>query len=167
MTVDELKGLLARLAARPTPAINGRHAYVWHDEACLLRSLAPPGLATDLDLYALTRNLSRFPFDAVEARRVLQNAIAGWLAEHAPVPGKQQVVIVTGNSLVARYRLSLSEFLQAASDFRLFVFVVSPQESDFTPLRPLPRYVKLLPSATFAYLKSNLGERAMIGGSTS
>jgi hypothetical protein len=31
----------------------------------------------------------------------------------------------------------------------------------------LPRYVKLLPSATFAYLKSNLGERAMIGGSTS
>jgi hypothetical protein len=166
VTYDEFATLLTHFAQRPVPAVYGRHVYLWHGEMTALRALLPTGLAVELDLYALAGELQRTPVSADEARRVLQTAIANWLRQHLPAPGEQQAVIVTGNSLLRRYRMPLGDFIQAASESRLFVFVVSPQETTFQPRQPLPGYVLLQPSATFDYLKTNLGERFVIGEAT-
>jgi len=163
VTYDEFANLLSRFAQRPIPAVQGRHVYLWHGELAALRTLLPPGLAVDLDLYALAKELQRTPFSTDEARRVLQTAIANWLRQYLPAPGKQQAVVVTGNSLLRRYRVPLSEFFQATSESRLFVFAVSPRETAFQPPQPLPGYILLQPSSTFDYLKTNLGERFVIG----
>jgi hypothetical protein len=163
MTHDEFTDLLARFVQRPVPAVTGRHVYLWHGEAVALRSLLPSGLAVWLDLFVLAASLSRTPFAADEARRVLHSAIRDWLRKEAPAPGIQQVVVVTGNSLLMRYRVPLDAFFQASSESRLFVFAVSPQEATFQPCYPLPAYVVLHPAATFDYLKANLGEGCVIG----
>lgn len=163
MNRTEFAALLAQLAERPVPPLVDRHVYLWHGDLADLRDLAPVGLASELDLYALTTTLSKTPFALDEARRLLQASIATWLREHAPAPGAPQVVVVTGNSLLQRYRVSLDAFFQASSETRLIVFVVSRRETDFRPVRPMPAYVEIEPSATFEYLRTKLSDHALIG----
>jgi hypothetical protein len=163
MNTMEFAALLAQLAQRPVPPIVGRHVYLWHGDLVDLRRLPAAGLAVELDLYTLAAGLPRMPFALDEARRLLQAGIASWLGEHAPGPGIHQVVVVTGNSLLQRYRVTLDAFFQASTEARLVVFVVSRRETDFKPVHPMPAYVELEPSATFEFLRSKLGDHALIG----
>ena len=159
----EFAALLAQLAERPVPPLVDRHVYLWHGDLADLRGLAPAGLASELDLYALAATLSKTPFALDEARLQLRTSIATWLREHAPAPGAHQVVIVTGNSLLQRYRVPLDAFFQASSETRLIVFVVSRRETDFIPVRPMPAYVEVEPNSTLEYLRTKLSDHALIG----
>jgi hypothetical protein len=163
MNSMEFAALLAQLAERPVPPLIGRHVYLWHGDLADLRGLTPVGLAIELDLYTLAAALSRTPFALDEARRLLQASIASWLREQAPAPGVPQVVMVTGNSLLQRYRVPLDAFFRASTETRLIIFVVSRRETDFRPVRPLPAYVELEPNASFEYLRTKLGDYAVIG----
>lgn len=159
----EFAALLTQLAERPIPPIVDRHVYLWHGDLADLRGLAPIRLIAELDVYALATTLPKTPFAIDEARRLLQAGTAAWLREHAPSPGIHQVIVVTGNSLLQRYRVPLDAFFQASSETRLIVFFVSRRETDFKPVRPMPTYVELDPSATFKYLRTKLSDHALIG----
>ena len=159
----EFAALLTQLAERPVPPIFDRHVYLWRDDLADLRGLAPVGLVAELDLYTLAATLSKTPFALDEARRLLQDGIATWLREHTPASGVPQVIAVTGNSLLLRYRVALNTFFQASSETRMIAFVVPRRETDFKPVRPIPAYVEIEPDATFAYLRTKLNDRACIG----
>ena len=163
----EFAALLAQLAERPVPPLVDRHVYLWHGDLADLRGLAPIGLITELDLYTLAAALSKTPFALDEARLLLRASIATWLREHAPAPGIHQVIVVTGNSLLQRYRVPLNTFFQASSETQLIVFVVPRRETDFSPVRPVPAYVELEPSATFEFLRAKLSDHALIGETNS
>jgi hypothetical protein len=159
----EFAALLAQLAERPIPPIADRHVYLWHGELAGLRRLAPGGLVNELDLYGLAADLPKTPFALDEARRLLQSSIVTWLREHAPLSDGPQVVVVTGNSLLQRYRVSLEAFFQASSEKRVIVFAVSGRETGYAPPRPMPAFVECEPTATFEFVRTKLSERALIG----
>lgn len=164
MQTDQFNDLLANFTRRPVPPVTGRHVYVWHGELAALKAALPGGLAVELDLYALAATLSRTPYALDEARRVLLAAVQAWLRDYMPAAGQRQVIVVTGCTLLARYRLSLESFFQASGDARMIVFVVTPTETDFNPVRPLPPYVTVQPAATLDYLRATVGEPAIVGG---
>ncbi len=163
METDVFRSLLARFAQRPVPPVAGRHIYLWHSELAALRAWLPPGLDVHLDLWELAQSLPRTPLAADEARRVLQAAIQGWLAIHPPPAGGQRVVLVTGATLLAHYRAPLNAFFNWAGESQMFVFILPPHETAFQPRRPLPPYVDFDPQATLAYLRTKLGDPAIIG----
>ncbi len=163
MEPDAFKSLLARFAQRPVPSLAGRHVYLWHGELPALHALMPSGLSVHLDLWDLARSLPRTPLAVDEARRVLQAAIEAWLDRHPPPVGAQRVVVVTGAALLARYRMPLNVFFNRAGEAQMFVFILPPHETAFRPRRPLPLYVDFDPQATLAYLRTKLGDPAIIG----
>lgn len=116
-----------------------------------------------LDLYALAAELQKTPMSKAEAARVLQRALEGWLEQTRPKAGTQQFVVVTGNSLLARYGASLKPFFEVAGECRMCIFVVEPREANFQSGTPLPSYVHVQPTATLTYLESKLGDQAVIG----
>lgn len=167
MHTDQFADLLANFAQRPVPPVAGRHVYVWHAELAALKAVLPGGLALELDLYALAATLSRTPYALDEARRVLHAAVQAWLREHVPSAGQRQVIVVSGCSLLERYRLPLDVFFQASGDARMTVFVVTPAETTFSPRRPLPPYVVVQPAAALDYLRATVGAPAVVGGTPS
>lgn len=164
MTKAEFADLLARMVKRPVLAVNGRHVYLWHGWLSSLQGILPAGLDVQLDLYALASGMERTPHGDEAARRMLQAVVAQWLSEHA-VSGRQQVVTVSGCSLLMRYNVPLVPFFQVASEGRAIVFVVSPQDAP-TDLRRLPHYVSVRSSATLDYLRAALPDQAVIGDTT-
>jgi len=151
------------MAQRAVPPLVGRHVYLWHGELQDLRALVPSSTVVELDLYSLAATLSKKPFALDEARRLLEAGIAAWLKEHLTSLAAHQVILVTGNSLLQRYRVPLDSFFQASSEIRLIVFAVSRSQTDYRPPRAMPSYVELEPSATFEYLRAKLGDHALVG----
>jgi len=164
MTKADFADLLARMSKRPVLAVNGRHVYLWHGWPSSLQGIMPAGLDVQLDLYALASGMQRIPRGDEAARRMLQAAIAQWLSEHA-VSGRQQVVTVTGCSLLMRYGVPLVPFFQVTSEACAIIFVVSPQDAP-TDLPRLPQYVSVRPSATLDYLRAAIPDEAVIGDTT-
>jgi hypothetical protein len=163
MTRDEFLQLIARFAKRPIPSTEGRHVYVWQSTAEELDAKTLRGLVATLDLHKLCHALERTPSTTEAARRVLTDAIGKWLSQELVRDDRQRVLAVTGCDLLMRYRVSLSPFVQLASENRLVAFVVPADESRYKPNQSLPPYVRLQPNATLSYLKSHLGESAVIG----
>jgi len=163
MNRTDFAELLSRMAQRAVPPLVGRHVYLWHGELADLRGQLSVGSALELDLCALAATLPKTPFALDEARRLLQAGIVSWLHENASSPATHQVILVTGNSLLQRYRVPLDAFFQASTETRLIVFAVSRTETEYRPPRPMPAYVELEPSATFEYLRTKLGDHALIG----
>ena len=163
MVLDDFKTLLSNFSKRPVPPIADRHVYLWHGELSALRGLLPPGLSMTLDLFDMTRSLQRTPFSIDEARRVLQTAIQSWLDHRAPLSGTQQVVVITGAALLARYRAPINAFFSSAGESQMFVFVVPRHETALQPRGSLPGYVDFSPHATLEYLQTKLGDQATIG----
>ena len=163
MVLDDFKTLLSNFSKRPVPPIADRHVYLWHGELSALHALLTPNLSTTLDLFDITRSLQRTPFSIDEARRVLQTAIQSWLDHHAPLSGTQQVVVVTGTELLARYRVPINAFFSSAGESQMFVFVVPRHETALQPQGSLPGYVDFNPQATLEYLQTKLGDQATIG----
>jgi hypothetical protein len=167
MEIDDFKSLLASFAQRPVPPLSGRHVYLWHGELAALHALLRPGLSIHLDLVEMVQSLSRTPWATDEARRVLQTAVQSWLERHTPQGGGQQVVAITGAALLARYRVPLNAFFNWAGESQMFVFVLPPHETTFRPHRPLPPYVDFDPHVTLNYLRTKLGDPAIIGAALS
>lgn len=155
--------LLTRMAQRAVPPLSGRHVYLWHGEVADLRALLRASPVLDLDLYSLATRLPKTPFALDEARRLLQASITTSLQENVASATDHQIILVRGASLLQRYRVPLDAFFQISTETRLVVFAVSPAESGYRPPRPVPAYVDLEPDATFEYLRTKLGENALIG----
>jgi hypothetical protein len=163
MTSDEFFQLLTRFARRPTPSLEGRHVYVWAGQTSILSAKIPRGQITVLDLHALCKTLERTPNTTEAARTVFAEAISKWLEKEMPEDDKQRVLVITGCDVLLRYQIPPSPFVQIASEKRLIVFTVPPEERQYKPTRPLPNYVHLEPSATFTYLKLHTTENGIIG----
>jgi hypothetical protein len=163
MTKDEFARLLENFSSRPLPATSGRHVYVWVDDLTALLSIASAGAVATLDLYSLAAQLPRKPSAVDEARRVLQRAIRGWLDEGTAGAATQHVIIVTGAPLLARYRASLADFLQAATDSRMFIFVLPPTETAFQPRRSLPAYVQFRPQSNLEFFQAAIDPSSIVG----
>jgi hypothetical protein len=165
MTKLDFEQFLQRFAAQPTPATSARHLYVWQDTFNQLAAVMPPSLGAQMDLYALTVSLVRKPQTFDEARRMLRRAIQLWLHDYGRAEQKQLAIIVTGIWLLVRYRPSLHDFVQAASDRCMVVFVAPRTETEFAPLRPLPSYVTINPASALEFLLAALNP-IVVGGNT-
>jgi hypothetical protein len=167
MLKEEFLLLLTHFAQRPVPALHGRHVYLWHGEPAELQAALSSQSAVELDLHTLVTELARQPTAQAEARRVLQAAIATKLRTLTAANQQQQVIVIRGGGLLARYRAPLDLFFQTAGDACLIVFVIPPAETTFQPARPLPGYVRLAAAATLVYLAAQVGEQAVIGAALS
>ncbi|TEU16811.1 MAG: hypothetical protein E3J21_09745 [Anaerolineales bacterium] len=161
MTHDEFLDLLSRFAERPLPALMGRHLYLWHGSAEHLAAVVPGNVARALDLHALVATLPHAPRSTDAARRLLRDTLRSQLAD-LPTLDCQQVLVVTGNDLLSRYRVPLGSFFEIASEQVMVVLVVSPAETHFRPAEPIPDYVSLDPDAPFDYLRTAVGAEAVI-----
>lgn len=163
MTNSEFFQLLERFASQPIPALSIRHLYLWQNRLDRLMTAMPPNLAAHMDMYALAATMVRRPNAFDEARRVIQSAIELWLHDYANDARQQQVVVVTGVSLLARYRVPLDRFAQAASDRRMIVFVLPASETAYQPPRPLPTCIQVNPAAQLGYFQATLNPTAIVG----
>lgn len=163
MKPDEFARLLEHFADRPLPATVTRHVYLWHAELPQLQAMLPGNLAVTLDLHVLAGELPKQPYSIDEARRSVQTAIRRWLDNRAAGATSQQVSVVTGVTLLVRYRVPLTDFFQAASDSHMIVFVLPPLESNFHPSRPLPAYIQFRPEANLEYFQTLLGPTSIVG----
>lgn len=163
MTATEFFELLSRFVQRPTPSVEGRHVYLWAGSSSIQSAKIPQSRITDLNLHVLCKTLERTPNTEAAARQVFTDAIRIWLEKELPQDDKQRVLVITGCDLLCRYKISLSQFAQIASEKWLVAFAVPPEERQFKPTRPLPNYIHLEPNATFSYLKSHLAENSVIG----
>ncbi len=193
MTPDDLRQTFERLARGPAVAtMSPRHLYLWHGDLAALENLVPPVLLQRLDLYALTGQLPRTPYAVDEARRVLRAQIERELRDQitsvrqahrhachestlAVEPrheysrwqdrrASQQVLIVSGCSLLARYGVPLQPFYAFVSDSRAVVLVVSREETEFVPPAGLPDFVRLAPATTFVALSQVVGDKNVVQG---
>jgi hypothetical protein len=162
MSPEDLRALLERLAHGPTVAIHGgRHLYLWHGEPGSVEEMVPPALRRRLDLYDLAGRLPRTPYADDEAQRLLGAGIERELQALMAHPS-QQVLLVGGCSLLARYRVPLQPFYAFVSDRRAVILVVARQETEFIPTAALPEFVHLDPAATFVALSGAVGEQNVI-----
>ena len=172
MTPDDLRQIFERLARGPTAATIGpRHLYLWHGDLAALENLVPPALLQRFDLYALAGQLPRTPYAVDEARRLLRAQIEQELRDQITSVRQaqdrrtyQQVLIVNGCSLLARYGVPLQPFYSFVSDSRAVVLVVSREETESVPPVGLPDFVRLAPAAIFAALSQAVGEKNVIQG---
>ncbi len=163
MTKEEFGRLAERMSRGPVTAVAGqRHVYLWLGSLAGLRSVLPGGLAAVLDMYDLAGKMERTPRGAKPAQRLLLDGIDGWLGEQRPGPEQRQIVVVTGCLLLKRYNVPLARLVQAASDTRMVVFVISPQERP-AHLRQLPDYVLVDNTATLEYVRVAAGQECVIG----
>ena len=164
MTLDELRATLEQLTQGPVVATGAvRHVYLWHGDLEELIRIVPPALRRDLDLYALARQIPRAPYAIDEAQRTLRTHIEQALREqiaHSP----HQVLLVSGCSLLARYRVPIQPFYAFASDRRVVILVVSRQDSEFTPDDSLPEFVHLDQTAVLTALSQAVGQQCVVQG---
>ena len=164
MTPDDLRQTFERLARGPAVATMGpRHLYLWHGDLAALENLVPSVLLQRFDLYALAGQLPRTPYAVDEARRLLRAQIERELRDQI-TRASQQVLIVSGCSLLARYGVPLQPFYSFASDNRAVVLVVSREETEFVPPAGLPDFVRLAPAATFVALSQAVGDKNVVQG---
>jgi hypothetical protein len=161
MTCDEFLDLLSRFAERPLPALTGRHLYLWHGSKEYLTSALRGNVALTLDLHDLAAKLPRSPRSIDAARRLLRDTLRSQLADLLMLD-RQQVLVVIGCDLLSRYRVPLGPFFEIASEQMMVVLVVSSAETHFRPAEPIPDYVLLDPDAPFEYLRTAMGEEAVI-----
>ena len=161
MNQEEFLGLLSRFAERPMPALAGRHVYLWHGDLDALTGTLPGKVSGILDLHALAAPLPRAPRSIDGARRVLLQTVRSQLADLLP-SDRQHVLVVAGCDLLSRYRVPLGSFFEIASERTAVVLTVPPAETHFQPTEPLPEYVSLNPHAPLDYLRTALGEGALI-----
>jgi hypothetical protein len=163
MSPDEFARLLEHFADRPLPATAARHVYLWHADISQLQAMLPGNLAVALDLHALAGDLRKQPYAVDEARRLLQAAIRRWLDNRPTGATNQQISVVTGVTLLVRYRVPLTDFFQAAGDSHMVVFVLPPLAVSFHPSRPLPAYLQFRPEANLEYFQTVLGPTSIVG----
>ena len=164
MTPEDLRQTFERLARGPVAATEaGRHLYLWHGALAAIETLIPPALLQYLDLYAVAGQLSRTPYAMDEARRLLRAQLERDLRSQES-RARQQVLVVRGCGLLARYRVPLQPFYSFVSDRRAVLLVVLREDSEFVPSAALPGIVRLTASATFEALSRAVGEKNVIQG---
>ncbi len=161
MKRDEFAQLVDGFRLRPViPPGGQRHVYLWHGELAALQPLLARANVLELDLHALTRALLRRPSDVKAARGVLEDAVTGWLRDHATRENEQQIIVVHGCDLLMRYQVSLGTLMQYAADNRMIVLVAPIYRE---PSAPLPGYVDYRATASLDYLTRFVADACIVG----
>jgi len=162
MNQTEFRELLSTLERGSTLPAGSPRFCLWYGKMADLRAMAPAGLVEELDLHAIAETWPDAPRTPDETRDLLQAGVVAHLAETAPSGDAAQVVIVTGNSALQRYQLSLDAFAEASGPRRLIVFVVRRRDEGTGKEDGKPMFLSLMPDPTLAYLKAALGAEALI-----
>lgn len=160
MKRDQFAELVDSFRIRPVMPLGGqRHVYLWRGDLPELNRVLTRANVLSLDLHELTRSLERKPTDVNAARRVLEDAIAGWLRAHQALENEHQIIVMAGCDLLMRYQVSLGAMMQYVADSRMIVLVVPPYRE---PPAPLPGYVDFAATGIFEYLKRFIADSCIV-----
>lgn len=150
MNRTRFQAVIAAFLQGPQPV---RQLYLWHGEASDLLALLPPGRTQPLDIFELAAGLSRHPFAQDEAHELLLDALRARLRDwYRSGADAQPILVVTGCSLLARYRVGLQSFYEVLTDRAMIVLVCPAADAAYDPAGRLPGYIRCEPGATLAYL---------------
>lgn len=155
MMLDNFRKMIAAFKSRPVP---GKHVFVWNDEKAQFFELVGKDLIMELDVAAATQ-FTESEVDEMSIRRKIEKTLQAKLSslyEQVCKEDKQQLLVVTSASILARYGVGLTAFYDFyLGDRTMVVFIVpKPKNMDFLIF---PEYVRYDPEGTLKYLANLAG----------
>jgi hypothetical protein len=152
--VEDFKKILRELESGPIP---GKHVYIWNGDRDSLLRIMERSLAEELDLSsAINVDVDENQSNGLAFSRAIEKALEKKLYElysEATQRGKQQMLIVTSPSILARYQIGLTAFYNYYIGDRTKVILVVPKSQALVGLG-LPDYVRYQPEETMKYLSN-------------
>lgn len=149
MNTEEFKKVATELKERPVP---GKHVYVWNGDEDVLLEIVGKELACEFDLAADIQVDESYDQNETGFSRRIERSLEKKLFElYSEVNDreKQQILVVSSSSILARYKMGLTVFYDYyLGDRTMVVFVVPKPEV----LAIFPDYVRYAPDETLKYL---------------
>lgn len=163
MTFQDFKKFVEEFKTRPIP---GKHVYVWNGDADSLLEILGEDITEELDLSSdIDIGTSADEASEVVLARNIERKLEGRLSElYAEIRkrNKQQVLVVTSSSILARYKIGLTVFFNYyLGDHTMVAFVV-PKAKASGDLN-LPEYVRYNPHETLKYLSALAQPENVVG----
>ena len=163
MTFQDFKKFVDEFKTRPIP---GKHVYVWNGDANSLLEILGEEIREELDLSSdIEIGTSADEANGVVLGRNIERKLESKLSElYAEVQERhrQQVLVVTSSSILARYKIGLTVFFNYyLGDHTMVVFVV-PKAKAVGDLN-LPGYVRYNPNETLKYLSALAQPENVVG----
>jgi hypothetical protein len=164
MIFRDFKKFVVEFKTRPMP---GKHVYVWNDDADSLLGMLGEDLAEELDLSSdIEIGTVVDETNEVVVRRNVEKKLERRLSElyaETQKRNKQQVLVVTSSSILARYKIGLTAFFSYYLGDHTMVILMVPKTKAVGDLN-LPEYVKYDPNETLKYLSIVAQPENVIGG---
>jgi hypothetical protein len=152
MIVEDFKKILRELNSGPIP---GKHVYIWNGDRDSLLRVMEKSLAEELDLSTdINIDVDENQSNGLAFARTIEKALQKKLYElysEVTQKGKQQMLIVTSPSILARYQIGITAFYNYYIGDRTKVVFVVPKSQALVSLG-LPDYVRYQPEETMKYL---------------
>ena len=152
MTFQDFKKFVDEFKTRPIP---GKHVYVWNGDANSLLEILGEDITEELDLSSdIEIGTAADEASEVVLGRKIERKLEGRLSElYAEIRkrNKQQVLVVTSSSILARYKIGLTAFFSYYLGDHTMVILMVPKTKAVGDLN-LPEYVKYDPNETLKYL---------------
>lgn len=163
MTFQDFKKFVDEFKTRPIP---GKHVYVWNGDADSLLEILGEDIAEELDLSSdIEIGTSSDEVSEVLLGRSIERKLEGRLSElyiEVQKRNKQQVLVVTSSSILARYKIGLTVFFNYyLGDHTMVAFVV-PKAKAVSDLN-LPEYLRYNPNETLKYLSALAQPENVVG----
>jgi len=163
VTFQDFKKFVDEFKTRPIP---GKHVYVWNGDANSLLEILGEEIREELDLSSdIEIGTSADEANGVVLGRNIERKLESKLSElYAEVQERhrQQVLVVTSSSILARYKIGLTVFFNYyLGDHTMVVFVV-PKAKAVGDLN-LPGYVRYNPNETLKYLSALAQPENVVG----
>ena len=149
MNAEEFKKVATELKERPIP---GKHVYVWNGDENALFEIVGKGLAQEFNLAKDIQVDESYDLNETGFPRRIERALEKKLFElYSEVSDreKQQILIVSSSSILARYKMGLTVFYDYYLGDRTMVVFVVPKPQ---VLANFPEYVRYYPDETLKYL---------------
>jgi hypothetical protein len=156
----DFKRMVEDFKTRPAP---GKHAYVWNDDKSQLFEFLDKDLAVELDMIIETV-ACKIDGSQKDVRREIEKILETRLSElysQVQEGGKQQVLVITSPSVLARYRLGLTVFYNYYLGDRTMAVFIVPRPKNVEGLT-FPGYVQYDPEETLKYLASLVGPENVV-----
>lgn len=149
MKTEEFRKVATELKERPVP---GKHVYVWNGDEDVLLEIVGKGLACEFDLAADIQVDESYDQSETGFSRRIERSLEKKLFElYSEINDqeKQQILIVSSSSILARYKMGLTVFYDYYLGDRTMVVFVVPKPQ---VLASFPDYVRYDPDETLKYL---------------
>jgi hypothetical protein len=149
LNTEEFKKVATELKERPVP---GKHVYVWNSDEDVLLEIVGKGLAWEFDLATDIQVDESYDQSETGFPRRIERSLEQKLFElYSEVNDreKQQILIVSSSSILARYKMGLTVFYDYYLGDRTMVVFVVPKPQ---VLASFPDYVRYDPDETLKYL---------------